>query len=515
MPRMQFGAQSYGPGLVVLAAAAVALFAAPMAVREFVHAQTTVEIVNASHRLESPGNVLEQINAVQRDIAKAVEPSVVHVSTESTLQGRSIQRVYVSSGSGWVYDDLGHIVTNAHVVDGADRIQIQLYDGDVREAQLIGQDLRTDIAVVRVDGGSLHPARRGDSNDVQQGDMVYAFGSPFDFRFSMSAGIVSGLGRTAGPAEIDYQNFIQVDAAINPGNSGGPLTDIYGRVIGMNTAIATGRGNTVGQGQFAGIGLAIPMSMIENVVNQLIASGEVRKGYLGVQVDSIESPQSRGLAIPALRYAIEHFRGSGAAIIEVIPDSPAAKAGLLAGDVIVSIDGRPVQNDKQVRAVISSKTPGSSMAVEVWRPNLDGGEPLTQEVEVVLAELDPSSSNNTIYLFGQTMRTLGFQSLVTATEDRARRLGVPFRRGVLVEEIREGSAAARAVPKGSVITQILGQPVGSVDEFFTRVSRWARPEQNFRRLATAELPITYVTPDGAVREDVVPFMIPQRNARPE
>jgi hypothetical protein len=155
------------------------------------------------------------------------------------------------------------------------------------------------------------------------------------------------------------------------------------------------------------------------------------------------------------------------------------------------------------------------MAIEVWRPNLEGGDPLTKELAVVLAELDPSTSNNTIYIFGQTMRTLGFQSLVTATEDRARRLGVPFRRGVLVEEIRDGSAAARAVPKGSVITEILGQPVGSVDEFFTRVSRWARPEQNLRRLSTAELPITYVTPDGTVREDVVPFMIPQRNARPE
>lgn len=515
MPRVQFGAQSYGPGLVVLGAAALALFVGPMAVREFVHAQTTVEVVNASGRLEASANVLEQINAVQRDIAKAVEPSVVHVSTESTLQGRSIQRVYVSSGSGWVYDDAGHIVTNAHVVDGADRIQIQLHDGDVRTAELVGMDLRTDIAVVRVEGAGLHPARRGDSDEVQQGDMVYAFGSPFDFRFSMSSGIVSGLGRTAGPAEIDYQNFIQVDAAINPGNSGGPLTDIYGRVIGMNTAIATGRGNTVGQGQFAGIGLAIPMSMIENVVNQLVSSGEVRKGYLGVQVDSIESPQARGMGVPALRYAFEHFRGEGAAVIEVMPESPAEKAGLLIGDVIVAIDGRHISNDKQVRAVISSKQPGSDMMLEVWRPNLEGGEPLTKEFKVVLAELDPAASNNTIYIFGQTLRTLGFASLATSTEERARKLGVPFRRGVMVEEVREGSPVEKAVPRGSIITGILGQPVGSVDELFTRVSRWARPEQNMRRLSTAELPITYVTPEGAVREDVVPFMIPQRPSRAE
>jgi serine protease Do len=515
MARVQIGAQSYGPGLVVLSAAALALFVGPMAVREFVHAQTTVDIVNASSRLQTNANVLEQINAVQRDIAKVVEPSVVHVSTESTLQGRAIQRVYVSSGSGWVFDDLGHIVTNAHVVDGAERIQVQLHDGEVRTAELVGMDLRTDIAVVKLDGGSLHPAKRGDSDGVQQGDMVYAFGSPFDFRFSMSSGIVSGLGRTAGPAEIDYQNFIQVDAAINPGNSGGPLTDIYGQVIGMNTAIATGRGNTVGQGQFAGIGLAIPMSMIENVVSQLINTGEVRKGYLGVKVGSIDSPEARFLTVPALKYAVEHFRGEGAAIVEVVPESPADKAGLLIGDVIVAIDGRHVGNDMQVRAVISSKQPGSEMAIEVWRPNLDGGDPLTKEFKLALAELDPASSNNVNSMFSQTLQRLGFASLTTATEERVRKLGVPFRRGVLVEEIRAGSPVERAVPRGSIITEILGQPVGSVDELFTRVARWARPEQIQQRLAAAELPITYVTPEGETREDVVPFMMQQRPLRPE
>ncbi len=513
MPRVQIGAQSYGPGLVVLSAAALALFVGPMAVREFVHAQTTVDVVNASSRLDGSANVLEQINAVQRDIAKAVEPSVVHVSTESTLQGRSIQRMYVSSGSGWVYDDAGHIVTNAHVVDGADRIQVQLHDGEVRTAELVGVDLRTDIAVVKIDGGSLHPSRRGNSDEVQQGDLVYAFGSPFDFRFSMSSGIVSGLGRTAGPAEIDYQNFIQVDAAINPGNSGGPLTDVYGRVIGMNTAIATGRGNTVGQGQFAGIGLAIPMSMIENVVSQLVTTGEVRKGYLGVMVGSIESPEARFVTVPALKYAVEHFRGEGAAITEIVPDSPAEKAGLLIGDVIVSIDGRHITNDQQVRAVISSKRPGTDITIEVWRPNLNAGEPTTKDFKVGLGELDPATPTGST--FSQTMRTLGFSALTTATEERAKKLGVPFRRGVLVEEVRAGSPVERAVPKGSIITEILGQPVGSVDELFTRVNRWARPQQNPLRLQSAELPITYVTPDGDVREDVVPFVVQQRPLRPE
>lgn len=513
MPRVQIGAQSYGPGLVVLAASAVALLAGPFAVREFVHAQTTVDIVKASNRLESAGNVLEQINAVQRDIAKAVEPSVVHVSTESTLQGRSIQRTYVSSGSGWIYDDAGHIVTNAHVVDGADRIQVQLHDGDLRNAELVGVDLRTDIAVVKVDGGALHPAKRGNSDDVQQGDLVYAFGSPFDFRFSMSAGIVSGLGRTAGPAEIDYQNFIQVDAAINPGNSGGPLTDIYGRVVGMNTAIATGRGNTVGQGQFAGIGLAIPMSMIENVVSQLVTSGEVRKGYLGVSVDSVDSRAAPFISVPALRFAAERFRGEAAVITEVEEESPAAKAGLQVGDVIVAIDGRQITSDGQVRAVISSKRPGSDVTLEIWRPDLSTGEPLTTDIKLTLGELDPAMLGNRI--FADTLRTLGFASLTTSTEERAKKLGVPFRRGVLVEQVREGSPVERAVPEGSVITQILGQPVGSVDELFTRVYRWWVPQQRERSMYSVELPLTFVTPEGQVREDVVPLALPRPRVRPD
>jgi S1-C subfamily serine protease len=196
---------SYGPGLVVLGAAGFALLAGPMAVRTFTHAQTSVEIVEAANRLDD-GSVLERINEANRDIARMVEPSVVHVSVVGEVRRRSASQPYVSSGSGWVYDEEGHVVTNAHVVDGASRVQVQLAGGDLREAEVVGLDLPTDIAVLKVDASNLHPARRGDSNELQQGDLVYAFGSPFDFRFSMSSGIVSGLGRSAGLNEILYQD---------------------------------------------------------------------------------------------------------------------------------------------------------------------------------------------------------------------------------------------------------------------------------------------------------------------
>ena len=187
-------------------------------------------------------------------------PLVVHISTEQTTRDRAGNRLHsTSSGSGWIYDNEGHIVTNYHVVKDADRIEVQLHTGLLREAQLVGVDQFTDIAVIKVSSARLHPAALAEEDDrVQQGDLVFAFGSPFDFRFSMSSGVVSGMGRHVGVIRDErrggwtgYENFIQIDAAINPGNSGGPLTDVRGRVIGMNTAIATGRQSSFDEGQFA------------------------------------------------------------------------------------------------------------------------------------------------------------------------------------------------------------------------------------------------------------------------
>ena len=177
------------PSLLVAGAAAAVLFAAPEAVRRIGHAGTEREIVQASQRL-SGGTILDELNQAYRDIARAVEPSVVHVSTSGRLASRAGMQPYLSTGSGWIYDADGHVVTNAHVIDGASRIQVQLHDGSTHEAELVGMDLRTDIAVVRVDAALVHPAIRGDSNALEQGDLVFAFGSPFDFRFSMSKGIV-------------------------------------------------------------------------------------------------------------------------------------------------------------------------------------------------------------------------------------------------------------------------------------------------------------------------------------
>lgn len=513
-----------GPGLVVLAAAAVTLVAAPLAIRRANDAQASANIMRASRILSEPvpmqagrgggiaedrggkglGDslgetreevhepILEQLNRAHRAVARLVEPSVVHVSTLSTMQRRMFTAPYASSGSGWIWDEDGHIVTNAHVVESSERVQVQFFDGELREAEVVGLDLRADIAVLKVAPGGLHPALRGDSDTVAQGDMVFAFGSPFDFRFSMSSGIVSGLGRSAGLADIDYENFIQTDAAINPGNSGGPLTNIRGRVIGMNTAIATGRGNSVGQGQFAGIGLAIPMSMIESIVTQIIETGEVRKGFLGVAVMSIDA--ARGFAMRGneqLAGIVGGFRGEGAIVSEVTQDSPAARAGFRFGDVITAIDGQRVASDAAVPAIVSSKRPGAEVRFTVWRIGADGATGATLDLVATLDELD--TARRLAPYLPAALRSVGILEFETATEPRARALGVPFRRGVLIESIREGTPLAEDIPVGSTITAVFGQPVGSLDEFYTRVNRAVT---GMGRVSRFEMPLTIVLPDG-------------------
>jgi len=528
----------------------VALIASPMAVRRVHDARADAQIVQASHILAEPAqlrdpppalpalgdlvpegardpladestpavggrlslppreSLLEQINRANRAIARLVEPSVVHVSASNTMRRRAYVAPYASSGSGWVWSDEGYIVTNAHVVDGAERLQVQFFDGELRDAELVGLDLRTDIAVIKVAPGGIHPARRGDSSTIAQGDMVYAFGSPFDFRFSMSAGIVSGLGRSTALDNIDYQNFIQTDAAINPGNSGGPLTDVRGHVIGMNTAIATNPGNSAGQAQFAGIGLAIPMSMIETTVTQLIETGEVRKGFLGVALVDLEAARS-GMRMTqdpdedaAMSRAAEAFKGEGAVLGRISPGSPAEEAGFRTGDIIVSIDGEKVANDGAVRAIVSSRRPGDRVKFDIWRLGPDGETGSRLDLVARLGELDLGA--NLAPGLADSLRRAGFEAIATATEERARALGVPFRRGVLLEKIAADSELSETVPQGSVVTGIFNQPIGSVDQLYTRFARATDSMGARRRRGMVDVPLTVTVPDGRVIQIMVP-----------
>lgn len=346
---------AFGPAFVVLLAVAAVLLLGPGAMRSMQAARLATMVSAARSQLDNPGNVLEQVNRVVRQIAVAVEPSVVHIDVVGETDSP-----FGSSGSGWIYDAAGHVVTNAHVV-GSDRsrVQVQFYDGRVADAELVGADLDSDIAVLRVEGVTgLVPCRRATGERLQRGDRVFAFGSPFGFKFSMSEGIVSGLGRTARTALglTRISNFIQTDAAVNPGNSGGPLVDVRGAVVGMNVAIATAAdSNGSGEGQSAGISFAIPLATIESRVVQIVAGGPIVSGYMGVLLEDINSSTREG------------GHGSGVVVSDVFEGGPAASAGIVPGDVVVEIEDQPVADSQILISMIAARRPGEAVWLKIRR----------------------------------------------------------------------------------------------------------------------------------------------------
>ncbi len=480
---------SYGPSLIVLAAALAVLVIGPFAVQELTFAHSKARIVQASERLQNNG-ILEELNQAYRDIATLVEPSVVHISTVQRLRDRwGTLKEVTSSGSGWIYDNDGHIVTNFHVVKGADRIQVQLHTGKLRDAVFVSADESTDIAVIQIPAARLHPAVLAEEEDrVEQGDLVFAFGSPFDFRFSMSSGVVSGMGRHVGVIRDDrgraigYENFIQVDAAINPGNSGGPLTDVRGRVIGMNTAIATGRQSSFEEGQFAGIGLAIPIDMIVPVVDQLIETGVVAKGFLGITGGELTVRDAQ-------RLELRGFGGRGVVVTSVSPDGPAYAAGIERSDIITHVNDDAVGSMSQLRSVISTMLPGDIARLRIWRDSEDEAQGTVITVPVRLTRLD------TVQLAGvlpgdqprDSLRALGIARMSTSTPQLARAYRVPYNPGVLIQAIVPGSQLDGVVEPGWVIVRVRDFHVRDVDVFFEIMDRL-----NLRDGAR----ITFLRPDG-------------------
>jgi serine protease Do len=477
------------PVVLLVVGLLAGVWAIPALLKAADEERTRRDVQEARDRLEG-STVLAEFNAALRDLARATEPSVVHVSVAAETRGRLGVRDYTQSGSGWVWDERGHVVTNAHVVDGASRLEVQLNDGSLRRADLVGMDLRTDIAVLRVDGQGLQPARRS-TRLPEQGDMVFAFGSPFEFRFSMSSGIVSGIGRSAGLAEVEYENFIQVDAAINPGNSGGPLVDVGGHVIGMNTAIATGRGSTIGSGQFAGIGLAIPMQIVENVVEQIIEHGTVAKGFLGVGVTEVAGSgvlERQGLG-DVFGVVSRHYAGEGTVVTRVSPESPAERAGLRVGDVIMSIGGRRITKREEVLSQVGTSRPGSELEMEIWRPDAEREAGERMRVKAELATLDATVNAGP---FIQLLRDAGIDDL---SDSRG-----PVR-GVVIGTVSADSSLESTVPSGSIITALDGQAVGSLDDLMVRFIRNASTRVRLQGPLSVDL--TVRVPNGAER--VVPL----------
>jgi len=375
---------SYGPALLVVIVGGVTLTVGPRVLRTFEHARQIELVREARMQLDDEVDVLQRINDAHRHIAAIVEPSVVFVSVQGvTSDGEQI----AATGSGWVYDDHGDIVTNYHVIESAKRIQVQFSTGWVSDARIVGKDELTDVAVLKVDNGPVISARRAVGKHVRQGDQVFAFGSPFNFKGSMSKGIVSGTGRTTNSRDSKYQNYIQTDAAINRGNSGGPLVDVHGEVVGMNTAIATIR-----DGASTGVGFAIPLATVDSVVEQIITSGEVARTVMGVnlmdisQLEQVREAQKMG------------FHGRGVLAAYVFPGYPAAEAGLRDGDIITRVDGEPMSSIDVLRSTITGHRPGDIINMRIWRKNENepGGRTIDLKVRLTQVETDDRGLPNIV-----------------------------------------------------------------------------------------------------------------------
>jgi serine protease Do len=352
-------------------------------------------------------------------------------------------------GSGFIIDADGTIVTNNHVVKGADKVSVTLTDGTELPARIIGRDERTDLAVIKVDAGHPLPSLTlGDSDQVKPGQWVLAVGNPFGLGGTVTAGIVSARGRDIGSGP--YDSFLQVDAAINQGNSGGPLFTQDGRVVGVNTAILSPTGGSVG------IGFAIPSNLVKSVTGQLRTAGHVTRGFLGVETQ----PVTEGIA-PGLGLGKD---AHGALVAAVAPGSPAAKAGLLPGDVLTAVDGAVVRTPKELAQRVADVKPGQSSDLTLMR---DGAaKTLTVKIGTMEDEQQTADASAT------SKREGGIGLALAPLSDELRdQLDIPAgQRGALVAGVAPGSAAEQAgLRQGDLVVGVGAKPVTSPSEAATAI----------------------------------------------
>lgn len=349
-------------------------------------------------------------------------------------------------GSGVIISADGFILTNNHVVQGADEVTVHLADKREFRARVVGTDRPTDLAVLKIDVKGLNFAKLGDSDQMRVGQWVLAIGSPLGFDQTVTAGIISAKSRQVGVTNGGYEDFLQTDAAINPGNSGGPLVNVDGEVIGINTAIASRTGGS------SGIGFAIPANMARTVLDQIMHSGKVVRGRIGAAVQDLNEDLAKSFG----------FKSSeGVLIGDVIPQTPAAKAGLQAGDIVTHFGGKRMTDSSQFRNAVAATTPGTKVELQYFRQ----GVSQTVHVEIGQLEDNEAAANPDENLADET-RDFGL-ALQTLTPDVARRLELKENvKGVAVTQVESGSVAARAgVQPGDVIVNVAGAAVSNVREF--------------------------------------------------
>jgi len=395
-------------------------------------------------------------------VAESVGPAVVNINTVTRVSGRTPveeffgdemlkrffggdaperQQVQRSLGSGVIVDPSGIVLTNAHVVERATEIEVATADGKKHKAKVMGADRKTDLAVLKLQGGGPYPAANlGDSDRVRVGDWVLAIGSPFGLQQTVTAGIISAKGRSIGQGPFD--DFLQTDAAINPGNSGGPLVNMSGEVVGINSAILSRTGGNVG------IGFSIPVNMAKRIYTELAAKAKVTRGWLGVSIQPLtpDLAKSFGLKEP-----------NGVLISDVVSDSPAAQAGVASGDIIIEFDRKKVDSPQELQKVVAATAPGRAVPLKVWR---DKGEKM---LEIKIGETPDENVAAKPATKGKGLLGMDVRPITT---EMARQLNLRSPDGVIVFSVDEDSAASEAgLQRGDVIREVNRQRIRSLPDF--------------------------------------------------
>jgi serine protease Do len=421
---------------------------------------------------------LKQMGKAFASIAEKASPSVVGIKSERTVtreylqspfgepfgddffdyffrrsprqrqqQPRRYREPRTAQGSGFIISADGYILTNNHVVDGAEKVEIELTDGRTFTAEIKGTESESDVAVLKIDAENLPYLELADSEKLEVGEWVLAIGNPLGLSHTVTAGIVSAKGR-AGFGLADLENFIQTDAAINFGNSGGPLINLDGKVVGMNTAIAGSTGNI-------GIGFAIPINMARYAYEQIVESGKVERGLLGVRPQDMNPDDAEIFGLKNTK---------GVLIPEIFEGSAADKAGLTHNDVILEVDGQPVESAVELQSKISMLKPGTKVELTIWR---DGRR---RKVDVVLGKRS-SIEQIAGTMPTETAEALGF-TVTNLTDELKEQYGYEDETGVVVEEIDPASQAARnGIREGTLIQEVNKQPVRNTREFNQAVER--------------------------------------------
>ena len=459
------------------------------------YAQQAITADSARGSLQNEAAIAgaDQLSAAFRNVARSLKPSVVSIRSvvEAKQQVRSGRRQQfqpnippefkqffgdrfpgfdfeipeepqgnrpqqVGTGSGVVVSSTGHILTNNHVVEGADKLEVQLSDKRTFEAKVIGTDPKSDIAVIKIEATGLVAASVGDSSLMQVGDWVIAIGSPFGLTQTVTSGIVSATNRDE-VGITAYDDFIQTDAAINPGNSGGPLLNLRGEIIGINTAIASRSGG------FNGIGFAIPSNTADHVLKSILKTGKVTRGFIGTQIGDITSERAKELGVPA--------DTQGAIVSVVSKGGPADKGGLQPGDIVTAINGEKIATSSRLKKAVALIAPGSTVKFDVLR----NGKPTILNVTIE----EQTDEKLAALQNGDTLSALGI-AVAPLTPEVAKELGLTKDdRGVVISKVDRNSPLAGSIVPGEVIVSVNNEPISTVEEFE-------------KMIGTAKLPIRMV-----------------------